>query len=90
MICFGFASSQVGFNAGDGATFFAVPESQSDAIVDIDMDTNIDRVGRFVFRIDNSDIVDSGCNTEGRLTVQTNETSIQARSSHIQVSCCPC
>ena len=71
MICFGFASSQVGFNAGDGATFFAVPESQSDAIVDIDMDTNIDRVGRFLFRIDNSDIVDSGCNTEGMLPRRT-------------------
>ncbi|XP_038072987.1 sushi domain-containing protein 2-like [Patiria miniata] len=61
--------AQVGFNAGDGFTFYAVPESQTAAIVDIDQDSNIGTHGRFVFQIDNSDIVDSRCNSDGSLTV---------------------
>ncbi|XP_038073405.1 sushi domain-containing protein 2-like [Patiria miniata] len=61
--------AQVGFNAGDGFTFFGVPESRTDAIVDIDQDSNIGTRGRFLFRIDSSEIVDSGCNSEGSLAV---------------------
>ncbi|XP_022104835.1 protein mesh-like isoform X2 [Acanthaster planci] len=61
----GGTQAQVGFNAGDGFNFFVVPESRTDAIVDIDKDSNVGTRGRFVFRIDNSDIVDSGCNTDG-------------------------
>ncbi|XP_038073805.1 sushi domain-containing protein 2-like [Patiria miniata] len=61
--------AQVGFNAGDGFTFYAVPESRTNAIVDIDQDSNIGTRGRFLFRIDSSDIVDSGCNTAGTLAV---------------------
>ncbi|XP_038073810.1 sushi domain-containing protein 2-like isoform X2 [Patiria miniata] len=61
--------AQVGFNAGDGFTFYAVPESRTDAIVDIDQDSNVGTIGRFLFRIDSSDIVDSGCNSEGSLAV---------------------
>ncbi|XP_022088953.1 sushi domain-containing protein 2-like [Acanthaster planci] len=61
--------AQVGFNAGDGFTFYAVPKSRTDEIVDIDEDSNVGTTGRFLFRIDSGDIVDSGCNSEGSLAV---------------------
>ncbi|XP_022089140.1 sushi domain-containing protein 2-like isoform X2 [Acanthaster planci] len=61
--------AQVGFNAGDGFTFYVVPESRTNAIVDIDEDSNIGFRGRFLFRIDSSEIVNSGCNSGGTLAV---------------------
>ncbi|XP_022088983.1 protein mesh-like [Acanthaster planci] len=61
--------AQVGFNAGDGFNFYAVPESRTGTIVDIDQDSNIGTTGRFLFRIDSSNIIDTGCITEGSVTV---------------------
>ncbi|XP_030834998.1 sushi domain-containing protein 2-like [Strongylocentrotus purpuratus] len=49
--------AQVGFNAGDGMTYYSVPGSRTAAVVDIETTSNIDVPGRWVFRTDSSNIV---------------------------------
>ena len=56
---------QVGFNAGDGETYYSVPGSRTDAIVDIDMTTNIGVPGRWLFRTDNANIEGLQCTSSG-------------------------
>ena len=53
---------QVGYNAGDGVAYYAVPKSMTDHIYDIEESTNIGTRGRWLFRLD----------TEGK-TSETNE-----------------
>ncbi|XP_033100056.1 protein mesh-like isoform X2 [Anneissia japonica] len=64
--------AQVGFNAGDGRNFYSVPGSRSESIVDIETTTNVGVIGRWVFRIDEENVVEDGCKDEvttGTLTV---------------------
>lgn len=56
---------KVGFNAGDGIVSFTVNASRSPDIINVNEDSNVEIPGKFVFRIDASDITDGGCNTEG-------------------------
>ena len=56
---------QVGFNAGDGIVFYTVSASRTPDIVNVDEYSNVNIPGKFVFRIDASDISDGGCNTKG-------------------------
>ncbi|XP_030834993.1 sushi, nidogen and EGF-like domain-containing protein 1 [Strongylocentrotus purpuratus] len=63
--------AQVGFNAGDGVTFYSVPGSQTAAIVDIETTSNIGVPGRWVFRTDNSNIEGLECTTSGAFTTFT-------------------
>ena len=44
--------AQIGFNAGDGHTFYMLPEALSDQTRDMDGNTNAGESGFFVFRID--------------------------------------
>ncbi|XP_038045830.1 uncharacterized protein LOC119720271 isoform X3 [Patiria miniata] len=53
--------AQVGFNGGDGVNYCSLPESRTDAIVDVDLQTNIGTRGRFLFRIDSISEIDQGC-----------------------------
>ena len=53
--------AQVGFNAGDGIRFFAVPESRSPGIINIDTTSNVDVPGVWVFRVDQEGIMNAGC-----------------------------
>eukprot|EP00057_Strongylocentrotus_purpuratus_P021273 XP_011675747.1 PREDICTED: sushi, nidogen and EGF-like domain-containing protein 1 [Strongylocentrotus purpuratus] len=57
--------AQVGFNAGDGVTFYSVPGSRTAAVVNIETTSNIDVPGRWVFRTDNSNIEGLECTTSG-------------------------
>ncbi|XP_070554193.1 sushi domain-containing protein 2-like isoform X2 [Ptychodera flava] len=61
--------AQVGFNAGDGITYHTVNGSRTSDIVNIDTWSNVDVIGRFMFQIDDKEIEDGGCNTEGVLSV---------------------
>ena len=58
---------KAGFNAGDNITFFNVPGSRTDSIIDVEETSNIGIPGRWIFRVDNSDIEQGGCNTRGKL-----------------------
>lgn len=44
--------AQIGFNAGDGVSFFTLPEALANETIDIDERTNVGEPGIFVFRID--------------------------------------
>ena len=57
---------QVGFDAGDGENFFAVPGSQSPDILHIGNSTNFDTVGRWIFRIDEASVDSGGCQVAGK------------------------
>ncbi|XP_077984839.1 sushi domain-containing protein 2-like [Glandiceps talaboti] len=61
--------AQVGFNGGDGDTSHTVQGSRTDDIVNIDRRSNVNKTGRYVFQIDNKDITEGGCNTEGVLSI---------------------
>eukprot|EP00057_Strongylocentrotus_purpuratus_P029925 XP_780234.3 PREDICTED: sushi domain-containing protein 2 [Strongylocentrotus purpuratus] len=61
--------AQVGFNAGDGVTYYSVPGSQTAAVVDIETTSNIGVPGRWVFRTDNSNIEGLECTTFGKITL---------------------
>ncbi|XP_022096247.1 sushi, nidogen and EGF-like domain-containing protein 1 [Acanthaster planci] len=52
--------AQIGVNAVDNLTFITVPGSRTNAIVNIDQDSNIGRKGCFLFRIDCGNIIYSG------------------------------
>ncbi|XP_022084194.1 sushi, nidogen and EGF-like domain-containing protein 1 [Acanthaster planci] len=51
--------AQVGFDASDGVNYYEVPGSQSDDIVNIDLRSNINTTGRWLFRIDLDEIQDN-------------------------------
>ena len=55
---------QVGFNAGDGRNFYSVPNSQTDAILQINGTTNVRKPGRWMFRIDGKEIEAAGCQND--------------------------
>ncbi|XP_030838223.1 sushi domain-containing protein 2-like, partial [Strongylocentrotus purpuratus] len=61
--------AQVGFNAGDGVTFYSVPGSRTAAVVDIETTSNIGVPGRWVFRTDNSNIEGLECTTSGDISL---------------------
>ncbi|XP_038045494.1 uncharacterized protein LOC119720051 isoform X4 [Patiria miniata] len=47
-----FNSIFVGFHGGDGINYYEVPGSQSNDIVNMDQRSNINTIGRWIFRID--------------------------------------
>ncbi len=55
--------AQVGFNAGDGINHFSIPGSYTDDIVNIEKTSNVGTPGKWVFRVDNSDIQDPTCSS---------------------------
>ena len=56
--------AQVGFNAGDGVRFAIVPESHTDEIINIDMTSNVDEPGMWIFRVDGVNMTIGGCKVE--------------------------
>ena len=53
--------AQVGFDAGDGIRYFAVPSSQTDEIINIADTSNVGIPGMWIFRIDGQEVVAGGC-----------------------------
>ena len=68
---FGGTPAQVGFNAGSGNRSATVPESRTDAIVNIDTTSNIRVPGLWVFRVDGENVDEGGCSPqlEGRIII---------------------
>ncbi|XP_065942673.1 fibropellin-3 isoform X2 [Magallana gigas] len=52
-------STQVGFNAGDGTHYYAVPGSMTDSMLNLPQLSNIGVPGQFVFRVDESNIANA-------------------------------
>jgi hypothetical protein len=46
--------AKAGFDVGDGITFYEIPGSCTDSIVDVDEGSNINFPGKFIFRVDDS------------------------------------
>lgn len=59
-------TKQAGFNAGDGTTYFNMPESNKDAIINITSTSNIGSPGRWMFRLESANIVAPGCDKNGK------------------------
>jgi hypothetical protein len=53
----GGTAAQVGFNDGYG-NFYSVPGSQTDDIMDIETRTNVKSTGRFIFQVNDVEIID--------------------------------
>ena len=53
--------AQVGFNAGDGIRYAAIPQSQTSEIINVASTSNIDVAGLWVFRTDEDAVVIAGC-----------------------------
>ena len=49
-------NAQIGFNAGDGLRSFSLPESLTAETVDIELRSNTNEEGVFVFRVDSKSI----------------------------------
>ena len=56
----------MGFNAGDGIHFYATPESRTLEIVNVTSHSNMGVPGRFVFEVDQTEIVDVKCTDSGK------------------------
>ena len=51
---------KVGFNAGDGVNYYAVPGSMTDSMLNLPRMSNIGIPGQFVFRVDQTNITNAG------------------------------
>ena len=58
---FGGTPAQVGFNAGDGVRSATVPASRTDAIVDIELTSNVDVPGMWVLQVDEEEFAIAEC-----------------------------
>ena len=59
--------AQVGFNAGDGERFAAVPGSRTASIINIASTSNVGLDGVWIYRVDAAEIVDP--NDEGKISL---------------------
>ena len=58
---------QVGFDAGDGVNYFALPASRTPEIINVTSMSNVNMPGLFMFRVDSAGIKQGGCNTNGKV-----------------------
>jgi hypothetical protein len=61
--------AQAGFNAGDGNTSYAIEGSFSSSVTQINNKSNVGIPGKWIFRIDQANITEGGCNTQGYFIV---------------------
>lgn len=58
---------QVGFDAGDGLNFYAIEASRTASVINVTKMSNINHPGKFIFRVDTTQITNGGCNVEGKI-----------------------
>ncbi|XP_071123955.1 protein mesh-like [Mytilus edulis] len=68
--------AQVGFDAGDGFNFYAIEASRTASVINVTSMSNIDQPGKFIFRVDTTQITNGGCNVEGTLTITPREATM--------------
>ena len=56
---------QGGVNAGDQVSFFIIPGSRTNNILNLPSTSNVARDGRWMFRTDEPSVKARGCNTKG-------------------------
>ncbi|RNA08668.1 sushi domain-containing 2-like [Brachionus plicatilis] len=61
--------AQAGFNAGDGIIHYALNRSFTPSVTNIVSESNVNKPGRWIFRIDDQSIEEGGCNTQGYVTL---------------------
>ncbi|CAB3980322.1 sushi domain-containing 2-like [Paramuricea clavata] len=66
---YGGIPAQAGFNFGDGTRYYSVQGSQTDLIRQLPALSNVNVPGMFVFRVDEAEITNGGCNSAGGLTL---------------------
>ena len=59
---------QVGFDAGDGVNYFALPASRTPEIINVRSMSNVNMPGLFMFRVDSAGIKQGGCSTNGKVS----------------------
>lgn len=64
--------AKAGFDAGDGKSFFTIPGSCEDDIVTVDERSNIGIPGKWIFRIDSSQVQTAGCSNNDGNTFSPN------------------
>ncbi|XP_071797060.1 uncharacterized protein [Asterias amurensis] len=70
------SQTQVGYDAGDGTTYYSVPGSMTDQIYSINNATNIGTRGRWLFRTDTNDVEPPTVNDcPSDVTLFTNSTN---------------
>ncbi|CAF0974524.1 unnamed protein product [Brachionus calyciflorus] len=69
-------STQSGFNAGDGIRFFNLPGTFSESVKELVNISNIGVPGKWIFRTDSSEIIDSGCITDNIMRLNPKNVSI--------------
>jgi len=57
----GATPAQIGFDAGDGIHYAAIPESFTDAVINVTQTSNVGVPGVWIFRIDEEEVVIAGC-----------------------------
>lgn len=56
--------AKAGFDAGDGKSFFTIPGSCEDDIATVDERSNVGVPGKWIFRVDSSEVQSAGCNSD--------------------------
>ena len=80
----GGTSAQVGFNAGDGWSYFSLSLSQTDDVIDIDrLPGNTGVKGLWIFRVDQREINSGQCSNDGkRFRAMTSIISLLRKASN--------
>ncbi|XP_002739118.2 sushi domain-containing protein 2-like [Saccoglossus kowalevskii] len=63
----GGTTAQVGFNAGDGLSYFTYGGSRTADIINLPWSSNVEEPGRYAYRIDAYKVDSGGCGGTGRL-----------------------
>ncbi|XP_072040715.1 sushi domain-containing protein 2-like [Amphiura filiformis] len=86
-------AAQVGFNAGDNKNYYTVPNSRTNEILNIAKTTNVGRPGtegRWVFRIDNKEIVAAGCEDDTNSVLQIHPEQVSMLGGDVLTISGPC
>lgn len=77
--------AQAGFNAGDNATYYIIEGSFTPEVLTLVNRTNVGVPGKWIFRIDQSDIEEGGCPESGFVTARPNSV-FAFGGDHVSIS----
>ena len=52
-----YGRASAGYNAGDGITYYMIPGSSSQEIINISLTTNVEQPGVWVFQVDRNELL---------------------------------
>ena len=80
---------QVGFDAGDGVNYFALPASRTSEIINVTSMSNVNIPGLFMFRVDSAGIKQGGCSTNGKVCKFSGRVFQQTVGLSMGTDCAP-